>query len=316
MVVEGQRLGGGDGASSKKAGGEAGVTPGDPDGKEDGKGKKKRQAYLLGGKTLLLSDEERSIYELTLGKGLYQVDAGPTPDAQPAQPPQQPSSSGPPAAPGGKAAAAIKGRASPTPSRAASHGPVSHAGSHAGASDGGAGRGAERDSSPAGAGFSCQAAGVTLEVWQWASLWTVEHLRARLLEPLSGVSMAVAPHVATLTFDTERTAMVLLPPKTWTRNRDFCVGRKNQLAPTSLCGPTFSAASVGLTDRVHAEICPRVPETRQINVRSPEIEETGLTQAELALPPVPTLTSLPSSFQCVQGVADTLPDFCVTQFYS
>jgi len=34
----------------------------------------------------------------------------------------------------------------------------------------------------------------------------VEHLRSRLLEPLKGVSMTVAPQLATLSFDSARTA--------------------------------------------------------------------------------------------------------------
>jgi len=38
-----------------------------------------------------------------------------------------------------------------------------------------------------------QAAGTTLEVCQWASLWTAEHLRTRLLEPLSGSAPRPAP---------------------------------------------------------------------------------------------------------------------------
>jgi len=57
-------------------------------------------------------------------------------------------------------------------------------------------------------GFSCQAAGCALEIRHWTGLWTTEHLQKRLLEPLGGIRLVVAPDLslATLHFDSERTA--------------------------------------------------------------------------------------------------------------
>lgn len=69
-----------DGSGKKGVVDESGAEPnGESDGR-NGRNKKKRKLYQLGGKTLLLSEEERSIYELTLGRGLYSVEARPAAD--------------------------------------------------------------------------------------------------------------------------------------------------------------------------------------------------------------------------------------------
>ena len=56
--------------------------------------------------------------------------------------------------------------------------------------------------------FRCVAVESNLEVSNWASLWTQEHLQKRLLEPLGGKTMTFSTDmtVAYLNFESERTA--------------------------------------------------------------------------------------------------------------
>ena len=56
--------------------------------------------------------------------------------------------------------------------------------------------------------FRCVAVESNLEVSNWASLWTQEHLQKRLLEPLGGKTMTFSTDmtVAYLNFENERTA--------------------------------------------------------------------------------------------------------------
>ena len=56
--------------------------------------------------------------------------------------------------------------------------------------------------------FRCHAVGKSLEITNWATLWTQEHLQKRLLEPLGGKSISFSSDLsmAYLHFDTERTS--------------------------------------------------------------------------------------------------------------
>mmetsp|Transcript_47535 Transcript_47535/g.97176 ORF Transcript_47535/g.97176 Transcript_47535/m.97176 type:complete len:603 (+) Transcript_47535:387-2195(+) len=145
---------------------------------------KKRKPYQLGGRTLLLTEEEKSIYELTIGKTGGQTSAtelkpiGGASPAPSAHSSQQRSATPDRGAANAQAQTWIQSEASSLPSP------------------------------PNSSAFSCQAVGATLQIRNWSTLWTQEHLQKRLLEPLGGQSISLVPqsNLATLHFDAEKTA--------------------------------------------------------------------------------------------------------------
>ena len=144
---------------------------------------RKRKMFQIGGRSVMMTEEEKSIYELTIGKTGVLVP--PTESEQ--------SNKG-----GGankeKPAASRESTRADNPSRAL------HAGSHNNSGS----------ATPKDRQFRCNAAGKNLEITNWATLWTQDHLQKRLLEPLGGKSISfssdLSMSMAYLHFENERTA--------------------------------------------------------------------------------------------------------------
>ena len=142
---------------------------------------RKRKPFQIGGRTLMMTEEEKSIYELTIGKTGVQV-ATTTPIA--------PSNGGGHKAASSQSAASHSGR--DNPSRAL-HADSSHNSGSV---------------TPKDRQFRCSAVNQNLEITNWSTLWTQEHLQKRLLEPLGGKGMEFSADtsVAYLNFENDRTA--------------------------------------------------------------------------------------------------------------
>ncbi len=122
---------------------------------------RKRKPFQVHGRTLMMTEEEKSIYELTIGKTGVQMALPPSIPAPPPHPPPAHAVSTPANARDNPARALRRG----------SEGSVSGS------------------ATPKDRLFGCQAVACNLEVTNWATLWTQEHLQKRLLEPLGGKGM-------------------------------------------------------------------------------------------------------------------------------
>ena len=122
---------------------------------------RKRKPFQVGGRTLMMTEEEKSIYELTIGKTGVQMALPPSAPAPPPHPPPA--------------------HAASTPANARDNPARALRGGSEGAVSGSA--------TPKDRLFGCQAVACNLEVTNWATLWTQEHLQKRLLEPLGGKGM-------------------------------------------------------------------------------------------------------------------------------
>mmetsp|Transcript_24407 Transcript_24407/g.55017 ORF Transcript_24407/g.55017 Transcript_24407/m.55017 type:complete len:552 (-) Transcript_24407:141-1796(-) len=143
---------------------------------------KKRKAYQLGGKTLMLTEEEKSIYELTIGKSGTDLKVS-SPAAMAASSSSYNQTS---AQSSSDSAAASSSKVLPVaPSPAVS-----------------------TASNQEDKAFACNAVGASLHIRNWSNLWTQEHLQKRLLEPLGGTSLSLSPNqqIAYLNFENDRTA--------------------------------------------------------------------------------------------------------------